>query len=347
MHILTSQREKVELVPVQTELEVEAGQVLVRAAGMAESTGRLSRAVRTFFAVPTGPRLPTAARMVANIVRQEPPMALFREKESGLVRIVHKEIVLRFAADVPPRKRNQFLLDRGLEVRASNPFIPNQFIVKVKNENETGEALLDIANKCMQEEEVVFATPNFISEYRRRAIPAIPVAQWHLKNTKAVAGQKLNEDVKAKAAWAVTMGKPSIVVAVLDDGVDVDHPNLKSNILKNPDPTQPLDLVGRDFFIPDNTNVEHFNPRPKLFQFPFDEMQGNDIHGTPCAGVIAGAGKQGGCAGHRAEVSHSRRQDLSCRQPGLRRPRGRCDSLRGPARQRALVFLVWTKQSGH
>jgi subtilisin family serine protease len=87
------------------------------------------------------------------------------------------------------------------------------------------------------------------------------------------------------------------VVAVLDDGVDVDHRNLRANIKKNPDPREPRDLLGRDFFIPDNTNPEHFNPRPKLFQFPFDQMTGNDIHGTPCAGVIAAVGRVAGALG--------------------------------------------------
>ena len=42
-----------------------------------------------------------------------------------------------------------------------------------------------------------------------------------------------------------------------------------------------------------DTDPDHFNPRPKRFQTPFDQMAGNDIHGTPCAGVAVGRGPRG------------------------------------------------------
>jgi subtilisin family serine protease len=76
---------------------------------------------------------------------------------------------------------------------------------------------------------------------------------------------------------------------VLDDGVDVEHPNLKDNIRRRPDSSEPRDLCGRDFFVEEDT-PDHFDPRPKRFQAPFGQMQGNDIHGTPCAGVVAASG---------------------------------------------------------
>ena len=67
----------------------------------------------------------------------------------------------------------------------------------------------------------------------------------------------------------MTKGKPAVVVAVVDDGVDIDHPNLKRRIWRNPNPRDP-DQHGRDFFIPDD-NPDHFDPRPKRFEFPFDD----------------------------------------------------------------------------
>src|SRR5262249_10024392 len=41
---------------------------------------------------------------------------------------------------------------------------------------------------------------------------------------------------------------------------------------------------------PDDDNPEHFDPRPKNFQYPFNQMAGNDIHGTPCAGLVEAPG---------------------------------------------------------
>jgi subtilisin family serine protease len=55
---------------------------------------------------------------------------------------------------------------------------------------------------------------------------------------------------------------------------------------------EPRDLLGRDFFVPDDA-ADRFDPRPKRFRPPYAMMAGNDIHGTPCAGVAAGRGPKG------------------------------------------------------
>ncbi|HKE02332.1 MAG TPA: S8 family serine peptidase, partial [Planctomycetota bacterium] len=184
--------------------------------------------------------------------------------------------------------RAKILKKHGFAVRRKNAFAPDQVVAAHAQKRKAGAELVAVANDFAEMSEVVFATPNFVSEFRRSALPKIPVAQWHLKNTAAVAGEKLGEDVDAEGAWAITRGKTSVVIAVLDDGVDVDHPNLRGRIWKNRNKSSP-DRLGRDFFLP-NDHPDHFNPRPKKFRFPFDQMEGNDIHGTCCAGVIVAAG---------------------------------------------------------
>jgi subtilisin family serine protease len=291
MYVQTAARHKIELVPLEGQLTAEHGQFVLRAKGFTDPGGRLSRVAGAFFGLRAAEGLATPQALSA-----EPPVGVFKEKQSGLLRVVHKELVIRFGDGVSQKKRQQILAKHGLEIRGQNRFIKQQFVVKHRKEKHTGAALVDLANQCMELDEVVFASPNFVSEFRRTQIN-IPVGQWHLENLARVQGQKLGEDVNAQQAWEITRGKRTIVVAVLDDGVDVDHPNLKTKIVRNPDPDEPRDLVGRDFFIPDEDHPEHFNPRPKIFQFPFDDLAGNDIHGTPCAGVIAAAGKSGGAFG--------------------------------------------------
>ena len=89
--------------------------------------------------------------------------------------------------------------------------------------------------------------------------------QWHLNNTGQSGGTP-GADINAPAAWEITTGNPNIVVAVLDEGVDTDHPDLIDNI-----------VAGYDFDDYDS------DPNPI----------GNGAHGTACAGLIAGKGNNG------------------------------------------------------
>lgn len=59
--------------------------------------------------------------------------------------------------------------------------------------------------------------------------------QWHYVNngdlgeTKFVAGA----DVNVEKAWEMCTGDPSVIVAILDEGIDVSHPDLKDNLWVN------------------------------------------------------------------------------------------------------------------
>jgi subtilisin family serine protease len=209
----------------------------------------------------------------------------FEDVASGLLRVVHREVVIRFQPSVPERRRRAILGWFGFAVRRRNAFIPDQVIVCHPGGKYAGEELIAVSNLLTALDEIALATPNFISQYRRQTPPSILPQEWHLGST----------GLDVLEAWKITTGASEIVVAVLDDGVDVDHLNLKGNIWRNPDP-EARDQIGRDFFLPDD-HPDHFNPRPKRFQFPFDRTKGNDIHGTACAGLIVAGGFKEGSVG--------------------------------------------------
>src|SRR5258708_1709991 len=98
--------------------------------------------------------------------------------------------------------------------------------------------------------------------------------QWSLLNT-GFNGALPRADINAPGAWTNLAGNPGIVIALLDDGVQLDHPDLAANLFSNPGETSNGldddgngyvdDLHGWDFFRDDN------DPSP---EFPGDQ------HGT-------------------------------------------------------------------
>ena len=61
--------------------------------------------------------------------------------------------------------------------------------------------------------------------------------QWHYNNEglKSIYPEsKAGEDINAFAAWNYTAGNYQVIVAVVDEGVKYDHPDLKDNMWVNP-----------------------------------------------------------------------------------------------------------------
>lgn len=205
---------------------------------------------------------------------------------TGKLRVVYREAVVRFEPGVSQKKRKAVLDKFRLKVRARNPYDDTQVTVVDPRRYYIAEGMVELANALTETEEIAFAFPNFVSEFKRNGAPGT-APSWYL------------DKINAREAWRHTRGQ-GITIAVLDDGVDIEHPNLRRNIVRRPDPDEPRDLFGRDFYVDETDRAgvaEHFDPRPKVFQYPFDELDLNDIHGTCCAGVAAASGDVGRVCG--------------------------------------------------
>jgi subtilisin family serine protease len=205
--------------------------------------------------------------------------------DTGKLRVVYREAIVRFEPGTPQAKRRAVLARFKLKVRARNAFHGDQVTVFDPRRTYIAERMVELANRLTETEEIAYAFPNFVSEFKRLGPSRGYAEQWQL------------DLVQARKAWKHARGE-GITIALIDDGVDVEHPNLR--IRRRPDRDEPRDLYGRDFFVdPDSRDgaVEQFDPRPKIFRFPFDDYEINDIHGTACAGVAAATGKVAGVFG--------------------------------------------------
>jgi subtilisin family serine protease len=97
--------------------------------------------------------------------------------------------------------------------------------------------------------------------------------------------QYAHSRVSLPSAWNTTVGSSSLRVAIIDTGVDADHPDLSGSILRKDN--EPVDGVDNDSngFVDDASG----------WDFVDKDNTPSDLneHGTHCAGIAAGIGNNG------------------------------------------------------
>ncbi len=109
---------------------------------------------------------------------------------------------------------------------------------------------------------------------------------WGLHNTgQAPFYGMADADIDAPEAWGITTGSPNVVVAVVDTGVDYNHPDLAANIWQNSGEI----INGVD----DDGNGYIDDVRGWNFVSKNNDPMDDNGHGTHCAGTIAAVGNNG------------------------------------------------------
>jgi subtilisin family serine protease len=171
--------------------------------------------------------------------------------------------------------------------------VPGLTLVKLPE----GISVTDAAVRFAASDNVLYAEPNY--RYQLHRVPNDPnyKLQWDLNNTGQNGGL-VDADIDAPEAWDVQTGKKSVVVAILDTGVDTSHPEIGLNLWMNT-----KEVMGKPDVDDDgNGKVDDFSG----WDFINDTADPKDdvYHGTYVAGIIgAFANNMIGIAGTCWQVS--------------------------------------------
>lgn len=171
-------------------------------------------------------------------------------------------VKLKSEADLP-----ELLLEaknNNVRIKSQYQYDPLLYFVTV-DKSSNGNALA-MANKFAETRKFAAAEPDFLLFLKKyNTNDTFLNYQWSLNNT----GSSIQysgtpgADMRVFNAWGITTGSSSIKVAIIDEGVDLVHPDLVANLLPGFDGTG---------------------------QGSAGAPSGNDAHGTACAGIVAGVG---------------------------------------------------------
>jgi hypothetical protein len=225
----------------------------------------------------------TTPRDALAILRQSDTITqgteVFHTSDDDVPFVPTGEIFLRFQAGASKAQIEELLDRERLVVIEGRP--ASTFIVATTS---ASDPVIEVAARLQEEPIVTVAEPELATLGRLAQIQAPSDVflreQWHLKNVgfhrNTSVGFKEGADARVVEAWeqAGTLGDRNVVVAVIDDGFDLEHPDLAA----------PAKIVApRDF----TRNSAH----------PAADWRRRDWHGTACAGVAVGAASNGGIVG--------------------------------------------------
>jgi len=184
-----------------------------------------------------------------------------RDRSQGGPVVYTENFFVKFKDLLDSKTCEDLLQHYNLRIKKKLHYAANAYFVAAPE--GTGLAIFQIAQSLLDEAAVDLCHPELIRKASRRTIAP---QQWHLQQTE-VNGQRIDANVDVAGAWAVTRGAGT-TIAIIDDGVDIDHEEFASS--------------GK-IVAPRDVTLDSDDPRPKDAYYP-------ENHGTACAGVACADG---------------------------------------------------------
>ncbi len=182
------------------------------------------------------------------------------------------QITIEFASWVDSATINAIAAKFGLVLYKAVDGLPNTFVFFVGK--QATQNPIKIANRLQGNSCIIASEPNIIIHQEPLYKPRDPLyfQQWYLNHN---GGNQLayGSHISMEKAWDITRGVPSVILAVVDDDFDLNHPDF----MGSGKIVAPLDLKDKDFL-----------PLPS---------QKQPSHGTVCAAIAIAEENGTGIAG--------------------------------------------------
>ncbi len=180
--------------------------------------------------------------------------------------LVYTENIFLKFIDTLDRTECEVLIQAlGLSIMEAVAYATNAYFVK--QDAPIGSEVCRLTLSILQRPEVEFCYPELLRVRNNRAIHS---NQWHLKKTLVTYQFMVDASANVEAAHTLSQGE-NVVIAVIDDGFDLDHPEFAS----------PGKIVAPKNF---DRRIATDDPRPS---------KPHEVHGTAAAGVACADGSHG------------------------------------------------------
>lgn len=202
------------------------------------------------------------------------------------------EVLVRFKSGVTIASQSAAHSAVGATVAKSFRIVPNLYKV-----NLAKGSVEDAVRAYEAMPYVEYAQPNYAKH--AAGVPNDPSFEdlWGMNNTGQTGGTE-DADIDAVEAWDMTSGSDDVLIAVIDTGIDYNHPDLEQNMWINVPEAEGDPGVDDD----DNGYTDDIHGWDSVNE-DGDPMDDHG-HGTHCSGTIGAQGDDGyGLAGVNWDVS--------------------------------------------
>lgn len=202
---------------------------------------------------------------------------------------IQDAVIVKYTKGLSESKKDEIRKDVGADkAKKLSKLTPDSEVITVKGNQDIKKVIEKLLKK---KGEVEIAEPDYLLAAVNEANDDRYIAgeMWGMygPNTAPYSNEFGSE---AGAAWARGFtGSSNVVVGVIDEGIDINHPDLQANIWFNPGETAGNgDDDDDNGYVDDINGWDFFNNDNSVF-----DAQDGDNHGTHCSGTIGATGNNG------------------------------------------------------